>query len=330
MKSIVYDHYGSPDVLHFEDTDMPILGDDEVLVRVVASAVNPGDWDLLRGTPFIVRLVNGLRKPKNRVLGLALAGRVEAVGNQATRFQVGDEVFAECARGGFAEYASVPESNLAHKPNTLTFEEAAAIPVAGTTALEALRDVTTIQPGDKVLINGASGGVGTFAVQTAKSFGAEVTGVCGPTNVELVRKLGADHVIDYTKQDFATSGQYDVIFDNVGNRSLAEIRQVLARDGTFIPNSNKGRGGFFGAYLRRAIQALATSPFVPQRLRPFSASGTTEHLDAIAEMIDAGELRPVIDRTFPLIEAADALAHYGTGHARGKVVISVEHPGLDW
>ncbi len=325
MKAIVYHEYGSPDVLELEDVDKPVVKNDEVLVRVLGVAVNPGDWDLLNGTPYLFRMIFGLRKPRNRVLGLAIAGRVEAVGSDVSKFQLGDEVFAGISKGGFAEYACVPEDALALKPSNLTFDQAAAVPIAGVTALQGLRDTGRIEPGQKVLINGASGGVGTFAVQIAKSFGADVTGVCSTSNVDLVRSIGADDVIDYTKEDFTMSGQqYDLIFDNVGNRSLPDYRRALTRKGTLIPNSNKGSGHWIGGFLSRAIQALVVSPFVSQRLRPFAATEKSQDLVALAELIEAGKVTPVIDRTYPLTETAEAVSHYGTGHTRGKVVITLE------
>ena len=324
VKAIVYHEYGPPDVLELEDVDTPVVKDDEVLVRVYGVAVNPGDWDLLNGTPYVLRPMVGLRRPRNKVLGLAVAGRVEAVGSNTTRFQSGDEVYAGIGGGGFAEYACVSEDALALKPSNLTLEQAAAVPVAGVTALQGLRDTGRVQPGQKVLINGASGGVGTFAVQIAKAFGANVTGVCSTTNVDLVRSIGADHVIDYTQEDFTRNGeQYDLIIDNVGNRSLSDYRRALAPGGTLIPNSNKGSGHWIGGFLGRAVQALVVSPFVSQRLRPFAATEKSEDLVVLKELIESGKVTPVIDRTYPLNETAEALGYYGEGHTRGKVVITV-------
>jgi NADPH:quinone reductase-like Zn-dependent oxidoreductase len=325
MKAIVNHEYGPPGVLELEDVDTPGTRGDEVLVRVLGAAVNPGDWDVMHGTPYILRLTTGLRRPRNKVLGLAIAGRVEAVGSNVSEFRPGDEVYAGIGKGGFAEYACVPRDALAPKPSNLTFEQAAAVPVAGTTALQALRDIGRVQPGQKVLINGASGGVGTFAVQIAKTFGADVTGVCSTTNVDLVRSIGADHVIDYTQEDFTRNGQqYDLIFDNVGNRTLSELRRALTRKGMLIPNSNKGSGRWVGGFLRRAVQALVVSPFVTQRLRPFASTEKREDLVVLKELIESGKVTPVIDRTYPLKEVAEALSHYGAGHARGKVIITVE------
>lgn len=325
MRAIVYDHYGSPDdVLVLREVDDPVLGDGDVLVRVFGAAVNPGDWDLLRGVPYILRPMVGFRAPRNGILGLAIAGRVEAIDGSVSRFRVGDEVYAGIGGGGFAEFACVSEDALAIKPSTLGFEQAAAVPVAGVTALQGLRDTANVQPGQKVLINGASGGVGTFAVQIAKSFGAHVTGVCSTKNMDLVLSIGADDVIDYTMEDFTTNeGQYDLIFDNVGNRSLPELRRALARKGMLIPNSNKGASRWIGSYVRTAVKALAMSPFVSQTLRPFAATEEGEDLVTLTELIESGAVTPVIDKTFPLKETAAALVHYGEGHTRGKTVITV-------
>jgi NADPH:quinone reductase-like Zn-dependent oxidoreductase len=325
MKAIVNHEYGPPGVLEVEDVDTPVARGDEVLVRVLGAAVNPGDWDVMHGRPYVLRLTTGLRRPRNKVLGLAIAGRVEAVGSNVSEFKPSDEVYAGIGKGGFAEYACVPEDALAPKPSNLTFEQAAAVPVTGVTALQALRDIGRVQPGQKVLINGASGGVGTFAVQIAKTYGADVTGVCSTANVDLVRSIGADRVIDYTQEDFTRNRQqYDLILDNVGNRTLSELRRALTPKGMLIPNSNKGSGRWMGGYLRRAVQALVVSPFVPQRLRPFAATDKREDLVVLTELIESGKVTPVIDRTYPLNEVAEALSHYGAGHARGKVIITME------
>lgn len=324
MKAIVNHEYGSPDVLELEDVSMPVVKSDEVLVRVFAAAVNPGDWDIMHGTPYVLRLVTGLRKPRSKVLGLAMAGRVEEVGSNVSEVRVGDEVFGGVGKGGFAEYVCVPEGSLAPKPSGLTFEQAAAVPVAGAAALQALRDVGRVQPGQRVLINGASGGVGTFAVQIAKAFGAEVTGVSSAANVELVRSIGADHTIDYTAEDFTKTGKrYDLILDNVGNRTLSELRRALAPKGMLIPNSNKAGGRWVGGYLRRALQALVVSPFVSQKLRPFASRDKREDLLVLSELIQSGKVTPVIDATYPLNRIAEALSYLGAGHARGKVVITI-------
>jgi len=324
MRAIVYDEYGPPDVLRLGAVDNPVVEDGEALVRVLAAAVNPGDWDILRGMPYVLRPMIGLARPKNRVLGLAVAGRVEVVADDVSKFHPGGEVYAEISWGGFAEFVSISQDALALKPSNLTFAQAAAVPVVGVTALQGLRDVGRVQAGREVLINGASGGVGTFAVQIAKAFGAEVTGVCGTENVDLVRSIGADHVIDYTREDFTRTGQrYDLIFDNVGNRSLSDCRRALAPKGTLIPNSNKGEARWIGNYLRRAIKSLVTSPFVSQRLRPFAATENSEDLVALTELIESGKVTPVIDRTYPLSETTKALEHYGEGHAIGKIIITV-------
>jgi NADPH:quinone reductase-like Zn-dependent oxidoreductase len=326
MKAIVYHEYGLPcDVLELEDIAAPAVHDDEVLVRVEAAGVNPGDWDLVNGTPYILRPMVGVRKPKKAVLGLAVAGQVEAIGENVSKFQPGDEVYAGISNGGFAEYASVSEDAAALVPANLTYWQSAAVPVAAVSALQGLRDAGRVQPGQKVLVNGASGGVGTFAVQIAKHFGAEVAGVCGTTNVDLVRSIGADHVIDYTQEDFTTNGRrYDLIFDNVGNRSLSDCRRALAPAGILIPNSNKGSGRWLGSYVRRAVGALALSPFVSQKLRPFAATENGDDLVALTELIEAGEVTPVIERTYPLHETAVALDYYGKGHTRGKLVITMD------
>lgn len=323
MKAVVHREYGPPSVLRLEDVAVPIAGVGEVLVRVLAAAVSPADWDILHGTPYVLRPKTGLRKPKNSILGLAVAGRVESIGGGVSHFGPRDEIYAEIAKGGFADYATVPEAALAPKPTNLTFEQAAAVPVAGVAALQAIRDVARVRPGQSVLINGASGGVGTFAVQIAKSFGAEVTGVCGTTNADLVRSIGADHVIDHTRQDFTHSGPYDLILDNVGNRKLSELRRALRPNGMLIPNSNKGPGRWLGGYLRRALEAAAIAPFVSQRLRPFASTSSRNDLDALKAMIELGAVRPVIDSTYPLSAVAEALTRYGDGHARGRIVITM-------
>lgn len=325
MQAVVHDGYGSPDVLRFDDVDVPIAADDEVLVRVVAASINPGDWDVLRGSPYILRPMTGFRKPRSRILGLAVAGQVESVGAGVRGLQRGDEVYAGIGRGGFAQYARVPQASCALKPRNLTFEQAAAVPVAGTTALQALRDVAQIRSGQNVLINGASGGVGTFAVQIAKAFGADVTGVCSAKNADLVRSIGADHVVDYSREDFTRIGvRYDLIFDNVGNRSLSDLRRALKPSGILIPNSNKGSGRWIGGYVRRAMTALVVSPFVSQKLKPFAATEKAEDLAALAQLIESGQITPVIERTYPFRDTADALRHYGGGHTKGKVVITME------
>jgi NADPH:quinone reductase-like Zn-dependent oxidoreductase len=325
MKAVIQDEYGSAAVLETRDIDRPEIGDDEVLVRVRAAGVNPGDWAIVSGLPYIARPVYGLRKPKNAVRGTDVAGTVEAVGADVTRLQPGDEVFGWCDElgGAFAEYASVSEDALAPKPANLTFEQAAAVPMAGFVALQALRDHGNVRAGQKVLVNGASGGIGTFAVQIAKSLGAEVTGVCSTRNVGLVRSIGADHVIDYTREDFTRSGQqYDVILDNVANHSLSELRRALTPTGTLVPNG----GGFDNHWFAgsgRVISAHVLNRFVSHTLRPFLVSPKLEDLVVLKELIEAGKVTPVIDRAYPLGETPEAIGHVGGGHARGKVVITV-------
>src|ERR671921_352464 len=325
MKTIVQDAYGSPDVLELRDIDKPDFGDDEVLVHVRAAGVNPGDWAIMSGLPYIARPVYGLRKPKNAVRGTDVAGTIEAVGTGVTRLQPGDEVFGWCSGlgGAFAEYASVSEDALALKPTNLSFEQAAAVPTAGLVALQALRDHGGVRAGQKVLINGASGGIGTFAVQIAKALGAEVTGVCSTRNVDLVRSLGADHVIDYTWEDFTQKDQrYDFILDNVANHSLSDLRGALAPMGTLVPNG----GGFDNHWFAgggRVIGAHVLKRFVSQKLRPFLVSPKFEDLLVLKELIEAGKVTPVVDRAYPLSETPEAIGHVGEGHARGKVVITV-------
>jgi NADPH:quinone reductase-like Zn-dependent oxidoreductase len=325
MKAIVQDKYGSPEVLELRAIDKPEIGDDEVLVRIRAAGANPADWAIMSGLPYIARPVYGLRKPKNAVRGTDVAGTVEAVGTGVTRLQPGDEVFGWCSGlgGAFAEYASVSEEALALKPANLSFEQAAAVPMAGLVALQALRDHGGVRAGQKVLINGASGGIGTFAVQIAKALGAEVTGVCSTRNVDLVRSIGADHVIDYTREDFTQKDQrYDFILDNVANHSLSDLRRALAPTGTLVPNG----GGFDNHWFAsggRVISAHVLKRFVSHRLRPFLVSLKFEDLVVLKELIEAGKVTPVIDRTYPLSEASQAIGHVGEGHARGKVVITV-------
>jgi NADPH:quinone reductase-like Zn-dependent oxidoreductase len=320
MKAIVQNDYGSPDVLEFKEVDKPTIKDTEVLVRVHAAALNAGDIFSLRGSPWLARFSVGFPKPEDHILGWDVAGRVEAVGDQVTEFQRGDEVFASC-QWALAEYASVPEETLAPKPTNLTFEQAAAVPTAALTALQGLRDAGKVQPGQQVLINGASGGVGTFAVQIAKSFGGEVTGVCSTRNVELVRSLGADHVVDYTHEDF-TQGErrYDLILDNVANHSFAGLRRVLAPEGVIIPNSGHGGMGYI-------FKAFLLAPFMRQQGSMLQTNSNRRDLLVLKELIESGEVTPVIDRTYSLRETPEALRYVGKGHARGKVVITVTHDG---
>ncbi len=322
MKAIVYYKYGSPDVLELKEIDKPAVEDDEMLVRVHAASLNPLDWHFMRGLPYIVRIAgNGLLKPKNRVLGVDVAGYVEAVGKNVRQFRTGDEVFGWC-RGAFAEYVCGRENVFVAKPSNLTFEQAAAVPIAAFTALQGLRDRGEIKPGQKVLIIGASGGVGTFAVQIAKVFGAEVTGVCSTRNVEMVRSIGADQVIDYTQEDFTQSELlYDLILDTVGNRSLSNCRRILSPNGILVLVGGP-TGRWFGG-LTRFIKALALSPFVRQRMRPFIATSKKEDLVFLRELIEAGKVMPVIDCIYELGEIPDAICYLEEGHARGKIVITV-------
>lgn len=317
MKAIVYTEYGSPDVLRFEDVEKPAPGDNEVLVRVHAASANPADWHLMRAEPFLARLANGLLKPKNTRLGADVAGRVEAIGRNVMQFQVGDDVFGEMSldkMGSFAEYVCAPEELLASKPTRMTFEQAAAVPLAAFTALQGLRDKGQIQPGQKVLINGASGGVGTFAVQIAKSFGTEVTGVCSTRNLDLVRSIGADHVIDYTQQDFTQTGQrYDLIFDAVGNRSVSDLKRALS------PNGICSVAGFTS--LSRLFQTMLLGGKRVGMMK--TAKANKEDLVFIKELLEAGKVVPVIDRSYPLAETAEAIRYLERGHARGKVVVTV-------
>ena len=326
MKAIVYCDYGLPN-LKLEDVEKPVPNVDQILVKVRAASINPYDWHFIEGTPKIMRLMGvGLRKPKDTRVGVDFAGTVEAVGKNVTQFKPGDDVFG--GRGGaFAEYVCRrAEGAVALKPASITFEQAASVNIAGITALQAIRDKGKVQPGQKVLINGASGGVGTFAVQIAKSFGADVTGVCSTRNVDLVRSLGADHVIDYTKEDFAKGTErYDVILDNVPNHSLSECRHILNPKGKYVmiggggPNDSRWIGPF-----GRVIHALLVSPFISQKMGMMMADANQKDLTVLADMMQSGKLKPVIDRTYKLSEVPAAIAYLEEGHARGKVVITIE------
>jgi NADPH:quinone reductase-like Zn-dependent oxidoreductase len=321
MQAIVHSRYGPPDALELKDIDKPVVTDDAVLVRVHAAAVGKGDWLTVRGLPYVARLRYGLPKPKHPVPGFDVAGRVEAVGSNVTRPQPGDEVFGWCD-GAFAEYASVPQSQLAPKPTNLTFEQAAAVPISGFAALQALRDTGGVQPGQTVVIIGASGGVGSFAVQLAKAFGAEVTGVCSTKSADLVRSIGADHVIDYTQQDFTRTGQrYDLILEMAGNRALADLRRALTAKGTLVLVGGSGGRWFMGT--GRTLRAVALSPFVGQRLRSFFSKPRGADLVVLKELIEAGKLTPVIDRVFPLSETPEAIRYVGERSTQGKTVITV-------
>jgi len=322
MKAIVSRCYGSPDVLELADIAKPTVADNEVLVRVHAASVNPLDWHYMRGSPYIMRMDSGVGRPKDVRVGVDFAGTVEAVGEKVTRFRAGDEVFGGRS-GAFAEYVTVADDRaIVLKPPGITFEQAAAVPIAGVTALQALRDKGQIKARQKVLINGASGGVGTFAVQIAKAFGAEVTGVCSTRNLEMVRSLGADHVIDYTKEDFIESGErYDLIIDNVGNRSLLAYRHVLNPDGIFVIVGGT-KGDWVGPFAN-AIKALLFAPFLDQEFALFLASLNQEDLGILGDLMKAGNVTPVIDRRYPLNEAAAAMRYSEEGHARGKIIIAV-------
>ena len=321
MKAIVQARYGSPDVLQLKDLGKPVLRDDEVLVRVRAAAVNIGDWHLVRGVPYAMRGVTGPRKPRREIPGLDIAGQVESVGSDVRQLQAGDEVFGWC-KGAFAEYASAAENTLLPKPANLTFEQAAAVGDSAFTALAAVRDQGKVQTVHRVLINGASGGVGTFAVQIAKSFGANVTGVCSTRNVEMVRSLGADQVIDYTNEDFTQTEQaYDVMLDLVGTRSLSDCRRALTPRGTYVVVGVRDMGRWFG--LGRQTKALLLSPFVRQRMRVFVVRHNPEDLAVLKELAQTGKITPVIDRRYSLSDVPEALQYQGEGHSQGKVIIAV-------
>jgi NADPH:quinone reductase-like Zn-dependent oxidoreductase len=331
MKAMTQDRYGSADVLTLAEIDMPAVADDDVLIRVRAAGVGPEVWHLMTGRPYLVRMMGfGLRRPKAQVVGRDVAGVVEAVGKDVTQFQPGDEVFGTC-RGAFAEYACAGAGSeggvgtagvLAPKPANLTFEQAAAVPTSATSALQGLRDAGGIRAGQSVLIIGASGGVGTFAVQLAKAFDAHVTGVCSTPKVDLVRSLGADHVIDYTREDFAARGRHDLILDTAGRRSLSDLRRALTPQGTLVIVGGEGGGPLTGGF-ERQLRALVLSRFVAQQLRPLTAVDRRADLLSLKDLIEAGKLAPVIDRTYPLAEAAKALADADEGHGRGKKVVTV-------
>ncbi len=330
MRAVVHERYGVPEeVLTSRRIDRPKIGADEVLVRVRAAGLHVGDCFGVRGSPWPLRAVTGLRRPRYGVPGLDVAGQVEAVGSKVTRFQPGDQVLGACnwpAAGGCAEYAAADEDNLVPKPVELTYQEAAAIPTSALAALHGLRDAGNLQPGQNILINGASGGVGTFAVQIGKILGAEVTGVCSTANVAMVRSLGADHVFDYTKADFTTArSRYDLILDNVENRSLSDVRRALKPRGTLVLNSGTGAHGM--KMMGRLVRPLILSPFVRQRLRRYLSSPNRADLEVLKAFVEEGKLRPIIDSSFALEETPAALRHIEAGHARGKVVIAVgAHP----
>jgi NADPH:quinone reductase-like Zn-dependent oxidoreductase len=322
MQAIIQDRYGSGEALELREIDRPEVGERDVLVHVRAAGVNPADWAVMRGLPYIARPVYGLRKPKVGVRGTDVAGLVEAVGRDVTRFRRGDEVFG-ASTGAYAEYAVASDDGLALKPANLTFEQAASVPMAGLVALQAIRDQGKVKAGQKVLINGASGGIGTFAVQIAKALGADVTAVVSTRNVELMRSLGADHIIDYTRDDFTTAGKrYDFILDNVSNHSLSSLRAVLAETGVLVPN-----GGNFGnrwfASAGRLVRGAVLFRFGGQKLGNFLVSTNHDDLVALKDLIEAGKVTPVLRGTYPLSRAAEAVDRMGDGHAQGKVVITV-------
>jgi NADPH:quinone reductase-like Zn-dependent oxidoreductase len=318
MKAIVQNAYGGPEVLKLTEVDKPVIKDNDVLVRVHASAINAGDYFSMRGSPWLARLTVGFPKPKNYILGWDVAGKTEAVGKNIKIFKPGDEVFGTASHT-FAEYVSTEAKYLAIKPDNLNFEQTAAVPSAALTALQELRDVGKIQAGYKVLINGASGGVGTFAVQIAKAFGAEVTGVCSTRNVDMVRSIGADHVMDYTKEDFTQKKRYyDLILDNVGNRSFSDCRCALKSNGMIIPNT--GHAG-----MRYVFKAFILSAFMRRQGNMKVTKVNHEDLIVLKELIESGKIKPVIDKTYPLNKTPEALGYAEQGHVRGKVVITIKH-----
>lgn len=322
MKAIVQDAYGTADLLELRDIDRPVPRDDEVLVEVRAAGVDPSVWHLMTGRPLVARVALGLRKPKNPVRGWDGAGRVEAVGAKVTEFKPGDEVFGNC-EGSFAEFARAKARRLVLKPPHLTFEQAAAIPVSGMTALQALKGTARPKPGDQVLVIGASGGVGSFAVQLAAMYGAVVTGVCGPTNTDFVRSLGATHVLDYTHEEITTGPHpYDVIVDCAGQRPLPLLRSVLAPRGTLVIAGGEGGTAFFGG-LSRGFRASLLSPFVGQNLGNLMSRTRQEDLLTLKDLAEQGKITPAIDRTYPLAEAADAVRHLEKGHPQGKLVVTI-------
>jgi NADPH:quinone reductase-like Zn-dependent oxidoreductase len=330
MKAAIYTRYGPPEVVQIADVEKPVPKDDEVLIRVRAAAVNPYDWHFMRGEPYPVRIAaGGLRKPKDSRLGADVAGEIEAAGKNITQFKLGDAVFGSC-KGAFAEYACASESNLALKPDNVTFEQAASVPIAAYTALQGLRrgGLTKdgkIQPGQKILINGAAGGVGTFAVQIAKSFGADVTGVCSTKNVEMVRSIGANQVVDYTQEDFTKSARrYDVILDCVGNHSFSESRRVMNPRGIYVGAGGTSDNWMIGP-LTRALKALVLSWFVSQKQVMVLAKPSKEDLTIMAQLMAIGKVTPVIDKRYSLREVPEAVRYLEAGHARGKVVITVDH-----
>jgi NADPH:quinone reductase-like Zn-dependent oxidoreductase len=329
MQAVVQDRYGDVDVLELREIDRPAPTEHEVLVRVHAAGLDRGVVHIMTGLPYLIRLLVptlGLRRPKVRVRGMDFAGRVEGVGERVTRFRPGDAVFGWTDTGSYAEYASMPEDHLAPMPANLGFEQAAAVPISGFAALQALRDEGEVQPGQKALVVGAAGGVGSFAVQLAKAFGAQVTGVAGPAQLDLVRSIGADDVVDYTRDD-VTDGtrRWDLIVDTAGHRSLSRLRRALSQRGTLVIVGSEGRGRWLGGFDRQ-LRALVLSRFVRQRLRMLSSKPRQEDLQALEELIAAGRLRPLLDRAYPLRRVPEAIRYLVEGHGRGKVVITVTGP----
>ena len=325
MKSVVYSKYGSAEVLEIAEIPIPTVTENQVLVKVQAVSINPADWHFMRGTPYLVRLQSGLTKPKVGKFGLDMAGIVEAVGANVTEFKVGDEVYGE-SMGALSDFAVFGKNSLALKPVSLNFEEAAAVPMAGFTAIQALRDKARVKAGQKVLIVGASGGVGSFAVQIAKAFGADVTGVCSSGNVEMVKSIGADRVIDYTKEDFFVGAEkYDVVIQTAGNYTLKQLRAALGSGGTLVlAGDSSGVKAVFGmGFVFGMLKAWVISKFTKHNIPPFLAKRSKEDLDTLTDLIEAGKLRPVIDRRYPMAQVAEAVTYLEAGHARGKVVITL-------
>lgn len=324
MKAIVQDKYGSTDVLRLEEIEVPAVGEKDVLVGVQAAGLDPGVWHLMTGTPYLVRAMGfGLRRPKIRVRGSDLAGRVETVGAEVTGFHPGDEVMG-IGEGSFAEYAIAPPDKLVPKPANLTFEQAAVVPISGLSALHAVRDVGKVRSGQRVMVIGAAGGVGSYAVQIAKATGAEVTGVCSTAKTQLVRSIGADDVIDYTREDLGDgTGRYDVIVDTAGRRPLSQLRRALAPRGTLVIVGGDGGGRWLGGFDRQIVRAPVLSLFSGQTLRGLISKETREDLERLTELIDAGQVVPVVDRTYPLHEAPDAIRYLAEGHPTGKIAIRV-------
>ena len=324
MKAIAQDRYGEADVLEFRDVEEPEVGENDVLIRVRAAGAGPDVWHIMAGKPYMARAALGLRAPKIKIRGWDVAGVVEAVGSAVTEFAPGDEVMGEAQRGSFAELTVAPAERLVRKPSRISFEQAAAVPVSGTTAIQALRDRSRLQPGQSVLVIGAAGGVGTFTVQIAKAMGATVTGVASTSKLDLVRSIGADDAIDYTRERFTDgSRQWDVIVDTAGRRPLREVRRALTRKGTLVIVGGDGGGNWTGGFFRGILLGPIVSMFIGQSLGGFTAKTTKKDLEALSELIEAGKVTPVVDRTYDLVEAADAIRYLHEGHPAGKIVVTV-------